>query len=58
MRNLQELKLLDTGPKANFCIKFLKLKDFGAKGYLSSDEESNQFLQEIIATGLNSNSDI
>lgn len=37
-------------------MKFLKLKDFGAKDDLSSDEDSRLFFQEVVEMGIKNNS--
>ncbi|XP_072384698.1 uncharacterized protein [Diabrotica undecimpunctata] len=43
--------------KVGTSIKYLTLKDFGAPEELSSDEDSNQFLQEVIDMGIKNQSE-
>lgn len=43
--------------KVGTSIKHLTLKDFGAEDSLSSDDDSNNFLQDVIKIGIENNSD-
>lgn len=43
--------------KIGTSIKYITLKDFGAKDDLSSDEDSSQFFQEVIELGLKNNAE-